>query len=78
MWLTALHIAEIVLWAFMAYSVGYVFLFSLASLLPRRRRHVPETASQSSRFLILVPAYKEDRVILHAHCVENIALIKEA
>ena len=66
MWLTALHIAEFVLWAFMAYSVGYVFLFSLASLLPRRRRHVPETASQSSRFLILVPAYKEDRVILQS------------
>ena len=65
MW-TAIHTIDMVLWIIMACSVAYVAFFALVSLFPSRTsKHQPSAISPqpSSSFLILFPAYKEDRPI---------------
>ncbi len=57
-----LTIIEIALYVILAFNVGYLLVFALASKLPRRRHH-PDT-TEFSRILVLFPAYKEDGVIL--------------
>ena len=59
-----IHIADILLWLFLAGSVAYVVIFALFSLLQRRERR-RETAAQPSpsTFLVVYPAYREDSVI---------------
>ena len=63
---TAVHIVDWLLWAIMAFSVVYPLVYSLASLLPARKRKCRESKGTTSRFLVLFPAYKEDAVIVHA------------
>lgn len=68
---TTIHIIEIILWIFMAGSVFYVLFFALASLLPSRRRSSETEKNNEARFsfLVLFPAYGEDRVIINS--IEN-------
>ncbi len=67
---TAIHIIDWVLWVFMAPSVIYVFFYAIVSLFPARKsKHRHQTSNikhQTSSFLILFPAYKEDSVIVHS------------
>ena len=67
---TILHIIDITLWIIIAGSVIYVAFFAIISLFYEKEDHVAEHAAAISnrvtRFLILYPAYNEDRVIIHA------------
>jgi len=69
MW-TILHIFDITLWIIIACSVAYVVFFAIISLFYDKEDHVAEHAAAISnrmtKFLILYPAYKEDRVIINA------------
>ncbi len=49
------------LYIYLAFSVTYITLFAFASI--RRERTVFRHSEHRNRFLILIPAYKEDRVI---------------
>lgn len=62
--LTILHIIDILFFIVMAMSVFYVFFFAVVSLLCcRHRRKCKRVTNKYHRFLILFPAYNEDRVI---------------
>lgn len=67
---TFLHIIDITLWIIIAGSVAYVAFFAIISLFYDKEDHIAEHAAaisnQMTRFLILYPAYNEDRVITHA------------
>ena len=67
---TILHIIDIALWIIMAGSVAYVAFFAIISLFYEKEDNVAQQAAAISnrmaRFLILYPAYHEDRVIIHA------------
>lgn len=56
-----LYGADMVLYVFMAVSVGYLFLFAIFSLW--KVKNFYPIASKKSRFIVLIPAYKEDKVI---------------
>lgn len=58
-----IHIIDILLWIFVAGSVFYVALFALASLFPEKKENTL-TNAPLSKFLILFPAYNEDKVII--------------
>lgn len=62
-----IHIAEYALYIYLSISVGYIALFSIASLFFKQKKY-PETPLRQ-RFVIFIPAYKEDAVI-HA-CVTS-------
>ncbi|MBQ8705843.1 MAG: glycosyltransferase [Paludibacteraceae bacterium] len=64
MW-TIIHIIDIMLWVIMACSVIYVTFFAFISLFTRSSFLRPSHSPHFS-FLILYPAYKEDRVILNS------------
>ena len=60
-----LHCIEWVLWLFVAVSVLYIFIFAVLSLFYRPDKQSVETNQEAtSSFLILFPAYHEDRVII--------------
>ena len=59
MWI---RIIEWILYAYLSVSVGYIVLFAVASLFAKRK-NIPE-ANASHHFLLLIPSYKEDKVIL--------------
>lgn len=65
-----LHIIDIILWFMIAGSVLYVVFFAIISLFYEKEDHIAEHAAAISnrltKFIILYPAYKEDRVITHA------------
>ena len=67
---TILHIIDIILWFMIAGSVVYVVFFAIISLFYDKEdniaMHAAAISNRMSRFLILYPAYKEDRVITHA------------
>lgn len=67
---TAIHIAEIVLWCILACSVAYVVFFAFISLFYDKEdeiaNHASALSNRMAKFLILYPAYKEDRVIINA------------
>ena len=67
---TILHIVDITLWIIIACSVAYVVFFAIISLFYDKEDHIAEHAAAISnritKFLILYPAYKEDRVIINA------------
>ena len=69
MW-TTIHIIDITLWIIIAGSVAYVVFFAVISLFYDKEDHIAEHAAAISnrmtKFLILYPAYKEDRVIINA------------
>lgn len=48
----------------MAFSIGYIFLFALISLLPKKRHKTQDV--KQNRFLIILPAYAEDKVIVES------------
>lgn len=59
--ITLYHIIEIILFIPAAFSVGYLFVFSLCSLLPHRKSRMQK--DRVNRFLVIFPAYAEDQVI---------------
>ncbi len=59
---------EYTLYIYLSVSVGYIVLFSAASHFFKQKKYPATTVRQ--RFIILVPAYKEDAVI-HA-CVTSV------
>lgn len=73
---SVLHSIDITLWVIIAGSVIYVVFFAIISLFYDKEDHIAIHAAALSnkqcRFLILYPAYKEDRVIINA--VENFLL----
>ena len=73
---SVLHCIDIALWFIIAGSVVYVVFFVIISLFYDKEDHIAAHAAalhnKQSKFLILYPAYKEDRVIINA--VENFLL----
>lgn len=73
---TVLHSIDIALWIIIAGSVIYVVFFAIISLFYDKEdqvaAHAAALSNRQSKFLILYPAYKEDRVIINA--VENFLL----
>ena len=73
---SVLHSIDIALWLIIAGSVIYVVFFAIISLFYDKEDHIAAHAAALSNkqcmFLILYPAYKEDRVIINA--VENFLL----
>ena len=73
---SVLHSIDIALWVVIAGSVAYVVFFAIISLFYDKEDHIAAHAAALSNkqcnFLILYPAYKEDRVIINA--VENFLL----
>lgn len=67
---TVLHIIDIALWIIIAGSVAYVVFFAIISLFYDKDDniaiHAAALKNEMARFLILYPAYKEDRVIINA------------
>ena len=67
---TVIHIIEISLWCIIACSVAYVVFFAIISLFydkeDRIANHAAALKNKMTNFLILYPAYKEDRVIINA------------
>ena len=65
-----LHILEISLWVILLGSVAYVVFFAIISLFydkeDRIAIHAAALSEKMTRFLILFPAYKEDKVIINA------------
>lgn len=60
-WFLVINIVDSVLFALMALSVGYLFVFAFAGMFKRNFQYLPST--KSYRYAILFPAYKEDKVI---------------
>ena len=67
---TVIHIADIILWCIIACSVAYVVFFAIISLFYEKKDdiaiHASALSNRMAKFLILYPAYKEDRVITNA------------
>ena len=65
-----IHIFEIIIWFIIAGSVIYVVFFAIISLFYEKEDHIAIHAAALSnrlnKFLILYPAYKEDKVIINA------------
>jgi len=65
-----IHIFEIILWFVMAGSVFYVVFFAIISLFYEKEDriaiHAAALSNRLNKFLILYPAYKEDKVIINA------------
>ena len=65
-----IHIFEIILWFIIAGSVAYVVFFAIISLFYEKEDriaiHAAALSDHLNRFLILYPAYKEDKVIINA------------
>ena len=60
-----IHILDLLLWAFMSISVAYITFYALVSLFSRKGiKTVAVPESPESTFLVLFPAYSEDRVIV--------------
>lgn len=57
-------IIDFLLWLIIAANVMYVLFFALASLLPKKT-HLPSAISHQPFFLVLIPAYHEDTVIIN-------------
>lgn len=75
MW-TTIHTIDWLLWIFMAPSVIYVAFYAFVSLFSKRspltthpsdlRPQTLDLRPQPFSFLILFPAYREDKVIVHS------------
>lgn len=66
--ITLIHILDILLWIIVAGSVLYVAFFAIVSLFPDKRvpKSTDKNSNKTNRFLILFPAYKEDAVIINS------------
>ena len=56
------NILEIILFAYFGIAALYVFIFSLAGLFPYKNNH--HRSSRNRRIAVLIPGFKEDRVIV--------------
>lgn len=69
MW-NVLHIVDITLWVIIFGSVAYVAFFAIISLFYEKEDriaiHASALSNKMNKFLILYPAYNEDRVIVNA------------
>jgi cellulose synthase/poly-beta-1,6-N-acetylglucosamine synthase-like glycosyltransferase len=67
---TIIHIIDIALWIIIAGSVAYVVFFAIISLFYDKEDnvaiHAAAISNRMTKFLVLYPAYNEDRVITHA------------
>lgn len=54
---------ETLLFGYLTLSVGYLFLFTIASFLPLKEKKRQLDKEFKNRFAILIPAYREDAVI---------------
>ncbi len=67
---TILHVIDITLWIIIAGSVVYIVFFAIISLFYDKEdnvaKHATAISNKTAKFLILYPAYNEDRVITHA------------
>jgi len=67
---TLLHVIDIILWTVMAASVAYVLFFAIVSLFYEKddfaSSHASSLQYRQRRFLVLFPAYGEDRVIVNS------------
>ena len=65
-----IHIFDIVIWFIIAGSVAYVVFFVIISLFYEKEDriaiHAAALSNRMTKFLILYPAYKEDKVIINA------------
>ena len=65
-----LHIIDITLWVLILGSVAYVAFFAVISLFYEKEDrvaiHAAALTNRMTKFLILYPAYNEDRVIINA------------
>ena len=65
-----IHILEMILWLIIAGSVAYVVFFAIISLFYEKEDriaiHAAALSNRMSKFVILFPAYKEDKVIINA------------
>ena len=65
-----LHFLDIILWFVMAGSVFYVVFFAIISLFYEKEDriaiHAAALSNRLNKFLVLYPAYKEDKVIINA------------
>ena len=65
-----IHIFEIIIWFIIAGSVIYVAFFAIISLFYEKEDriaiHAAALSDRFNKFLILYPAYKEDKVIINA------------
>ena len=65
-----IHIIDITLWVILLCSVAYVVFFAIISLFYDKEDqvaiHGAALSERTTRFLILFPAYKEDKVIINA------------
>lgn len=65
-----IHIIDISLWVILLCSVAYVVFFAIISLFYDKEDqvaiHAAALSERTTRFLILFPAYKEDKVIINA------------
>lgn len=52
----------IILWCYCAFCVAYIFICSIASLIYKRT--ILQSNEEQKSFAILIPAYKEDKVII--------------
>jgi cellulose synthase/poly-beta-1,6-N-acetylglucosamine synthase-like glycosyltransferase len=57
-----LKIIEIIFFSYLVMAVFYIAFFSLASLFARKK--TPKEAKKLRKFAVLIPGYKEDRVII--------------
>lgn len=62
--ISTVRIIELVVFYILSLSVGYLFLFAIASKFYRRRKYAQ--AEKMNRFAVLFPAYKEDKVIIQS------------
>ena len=61
---TAIIIIDFLLWLIIAANVMYVLFFALTSHLPKKK-HLPSSTIHHPSFLVLIPAYHEDAVIVN-------------
>ncbi|MCF8255253.1 MAG: glycosyltransferase family 2 protein [Bacteroidia bacterium] len=64
---------EIILFFYLAFNVGYVFLFSISGLFYKATDFNKLKVTKQNKFAILIPAYKHDEVILNTvgHCLNQ-------
>ena len=58
-----LRIIDMAIFIVISITVAYIFVFSIASLF-NKRQDVPR-AKRQNRFIILIPSYKQDKIILN-------------
>lgn len=66
-WVVA-HVIDITLWCIAAFSVGYIFFYAITYVLGQLliiKREPTSDDIRQKKYLVIFPAYGEDKVILH-------------